>query len=363
VLPSDEKLKKKRDLVSMTQVRFGGEELREGSSQSGGERDHVFLSRAGEQFADVSFVSGADHPGDARSAAVWDYDRDGRPDLALANASAPLLAIFHNEISPDAPPNVLALRFVGANHTAEARPGLSARDAYGAEVTVALGDLTLTREHHAGEQLGGQNSATMLIGLGAHPRAARVSVRFPSGKVQALDDVTAGLLLTVYEDPAEAPAREAFVREPYAREARVPAAQEGRPVLAIRDLEASGPRARITLYVTMATWCPACTREITQERTLRAAFAPEALAMLGVPIDEAEGPAVLATYVEALRPAYRLLTGVTAEERAAVKRQVTTALRVDALPSSIAVDPAGRVLATFRAVPSVSEIRALLDGR
>jgi peroxiredoxin len=361
VLPSDEKLGKKRELVSMTQVRFGGETLREGSSQSGGERDHVFLSRAGAQFADVSFVSGADHPGDARSAAVWDYDRDGRPDLALANASAPLLAIFHNEIAPDEAPRVLALRFVGGNHVAEARSGVSARDAYGAQVTVALGEVTLSREHHAGEQLGGQNSATMLIGLGAHAKAAKVSVRFPSGKVRALADVPAGLLLTVYEDPAQSPTREAFVREPYARGIEAPAAADRRPVLALRDPEASAPRARITLYVTMATWCPACTREITQERALRAAFGAETLALLGVPIDETEGPALLATYVEEMRPAYRLLAGVTAEERAAVKRQVSAALRVDALPASIAVDPAGRVLATFRAVPSVSEIRALLD--
>lgn len=360
MLPSDERLGKKPELVRMTSARFGGEELREGSSQSGGERDHVFLSRAGRQFADVSFVSGADHPGDARSAAIWDYDRDGRPDLALANANAPMLALFHNEIAPGDPPRVLALRFVGGNHAAEARPGLSARDAYGAQVTVSLGDLTLTREHRAGEQLGGQNSATMLIGLGAHGVAAKVSVRFPSGRVQALADVPADTLLTVYEDSAQSPKREAFVREPYARETRSPAAPDRRPVMTLRD--AGAPRARVTLYVTMATWCPACTREIAQERALRGAFDAETLALLGVPIDEGEGPAVLAAYVEAHRPAYRLLA-VTAEERAAVRRLVTAALRVDALPASIAVDREGRVLATFPGVPSVSEVRALLDER
>jgi hypothetical protein len=353
VLPSDEKLGEKADLVRMTQVRWAGELLREGSSQSGGERDHVFLNRAGQQFVDVSFVSGADHPGDARAAAVLDYDRDGRPDLALVNASAPLLALFHNQVGAG---QVIALRFVGSNHTAEPRPGRSARDAYGARVTVELGDLTITREHRAGEQLGGQNSATMLIGLGAHAAAAKVTVRFPSGRVQTAVDVPEGALLTVYEDPAQAPDGAAFGRERYRRPPVTP------PVAPPASLALRGrgeARARVTLYVTMATWCPACTREIAQERVLREAFAAEEVALLGVPMDEAEGAGVLAAYVAEKKPAYRLLE-VTAAEREAVKRHVMGALRVDALPATIAVDGQDHVLATYRGVPSVSEIRKLL---
>jgi peroxiredoxin len=355
VLPSDEKLSKRPDLLGMTGVRFAGEELYQGPSQSGGERDHVFLSRAGKQFADVSFVSGADHPGDARSAAVWDYDRDGRPDLALVNANVPLLAVFHNEI--EGAGNYIALRFVGGNHTAEPRPGWSARDAYGAQVTVGLGDLTVHREQRAGEQLGGQNSATMLVGIGAHTEAASVRVRFPSGRVQEIAGVRAGTLLTVYEDPGQAPGGEAFVREPYMRPLRTAAPRpDRRPRLALG--ERGG--ARVTLYVTMATWCPACVREIVQERVVRAAFAPEDVAMLGVPMDETEGPEKLAAFMAAERPAYRLLTAVTAEERAAVRKQVLAALRVDALPATIAVDAEGRVLATYRGVPSISEVREVL---
>ena len=46
-------------------------------SISGKERNHLFLSIGGEQFADVAGGSGVDHPGDSRSMAVLDYDRDG----------------------------------------------------------------------------------------------------------------------------------------------------------------------------------------------------------------------------------------------------------------------------------------------
>lgn len=342
----------------MTEVRFGGEELREGSSQSGGERDHLFFGRAGKQFVDVSFVSGADHPGDARSAAVWDYDRDGRPDLVLANANAPLLSIFHNEIESGA--GFIALRFVGANHTAEPHPDRSARDAYGAKVTVDLGDLTITREHRAGEQLGGQNSATMLIGIGAHIVAPKVTVRFPSGRGHTTQDVPSGTLLTVYEDLSQSPIGEAFLRRPYARP-QVRAPEPPRPRFALHPPD-DAPRAKVTLYVIMATWCPACTREIVQERALRAAFPPADLRLFGVPIDETEGRDKLAAYMAEQKPAYRLLDPPSTEDREALRRHVKEALRVDAIPATVAVDAEGRVLATYRGVPSVSEVRKLLAG-
>jgi hypothetical protein len=353
VLPSDEKLGKKGDLVRLTQAVFRGETMQEGSSQSGYERDHLFLSRAARQFTEVSLVSGADHPGDARSAAVLDYDRDGRPDLVLVNANAPLLALFHNRIEGSG--HSIALRFVGANHTPLPAPGRSARDAYGAMLTVDLGDQKLLREHRAGEQLGGQNSATLLVGIGAHAAAARVSVRFPSGVIQAANDVPAGTLLTIYEDPAQSPTGAPFVREPYLRPPHDPPPPP-LPRLALADAR---ERPRVRLLVTMATWCPACVREIAQERLLAATFPPEDLAILGVPMDENEPPAVLAVFMKEKAPAYRLLA-VTSAEREAVRARVLAALRVDALPATVAIDPDDRVLATYRGVPTVSDLRRLL---
>ncbi len=67
-------------------------------SLSGGERNHLFLSDRGRHFDDVSGVSGLDTPGDSRSFAVFDYDRDGWQDVALVNTNAPFLNLSRNEI-------------------------------------------------------------------------------------------------------------------------------------------------------------------------------------------------------------------------------------------------------------------------
>ena len=52
-------------------------------------------------------------------------------------------------------------------------------------VEVDVGGRTLLREHRAGEGFSAQNSATLIVGLGAHQRAERaVRVRklWPSGR-------------------------------------------------------------------------------------------------------------------------------------------------------------------------------------
>ena len=110
---------------------------------------------------------------------------------------------------------MLALRFVGGNQKAHPDPGRSCRDGYGAVVTVELGDKRLVREHRCGEGFAAQNSSTLLIGISDHPAASRVSVRWPSGHVQHVDNVAAGTLLTAYEDPLQAPGKKSFYREPY----------------------------------------------------------------------------------------------------------------------------------------------------
>ena len=48
----------------------------QGASWSGKERNHLFLNRSGEQFEDLSALSGLDHIADGRVFAVLDLDRD-----------------------------------------------------------------------------------------------------------------------------------------------------------------------------------------------------------------------------------------------------------------------------------------------
>ncbi len=126
-----------------------------GASFSGHERNHVFLNQGGEDYVEVSGVSGLDHPGDSRAFAVLDYDRDGWSDLAVVNSNAPLFQLYRNQMGEreGATGGMIAVRFEGGNRSSDANDQWSARDGYGARVLTEIGDRTLLREHRAGEGL------------------------------------------------------------------------------------------------------------------------------------------------------------------------------------------------------------------
>ena len=91
-----------------------------GMSFSGKERNRLFLSRQARQFVDLSALSGLDNIADSRVFAVWDFDRDGWQDIAVANSNAPLLSIYHNDVAAIEKARdtgqMIAIRFVGGNH-------------------------------------------------------------------------------------------------------------------------------------------------------------------------------------------------------------------------------------------------------
>jgi len=348
-----------------------------GASLSGHERDHLFLSDRGAAFTDIAGVSGLDDPADGRAAAFLDYDRDGWLDIALANANAPRLVLFRNRIGclPAAGGRIVALRFVGGNATPRPAPGWSARDGIGARVTVDLGDGALVREQRAGEGFATQNSATMVIGLGARAVIPSLTVAWPAGKGATTADIPAGTLLTVYENPAQSPTGEAFVREAYARPVAPAPAGAARsaaaPIVAVSRAarrvtlppppgEATAPRLR--LYSTMATWCVACRGELAQLRRLRETFAAADLAMAGVPIDTTESADQVQAWGAANRPPYALLEGLTRAQVLDVKSVVQKELDSDAVPATLITDAAGHLLHAQWGPPTLSRIRVLLAG-
>ena len=85
-------------------------------SFSGKERNKLFLSQQAEQFLDLSALSGLDSPADGRVLSLCDFDRDGWQDMIVANANAPLLNIYRNDIGgsalqPAQNGRMIALRF------------------------------------------------------------------------------------------------------------------------------------------------------------------------------------------------------------------------------------------------------------
>jgi thiol-disulfide isomerase/thioredoxin len=330
----------------------------DGSSFSGNERDHLFLNEGGREFHDLSGVSGLDSPSDGRSMVIWDPDRDGRPDFALVSANAPRLQIYQSAVPEDGR-GMVAFRFVGGNTAATPSGSWSPRDAYGTRVSLDLGDLRVERELAAGEGLGAQNSATLLVGIGRRPGANAVRVTWPSGRVEELGEVKAGTLVTAYEDAAQGPKGAAFTAQPYRR-----AIAAGPRAIADASrrlsIPHSGPAPRLRMYTTMATWCESCRKEIPQLQRLRSEFGESVLGMYGVPIDPEDTEAGLRAWMAEHKPPYELLSRVGEAERAAVKETILAELKQDAVPATILTGPDGRVLATQWGPPVISRIRELL---
>ena len=119
--------------------------------------------------------------------------------------------------------------------------------------------------------------------------------------------------------------------------------------------------ARLRVVTTMATWCDTCKGELPQVALLRKTFSPEEVDLLAVPVDADDDAERLSRYKAEHAPAYELLDDLSKAQIAAVKKVVIDDLRVDALPAAIITDGNGRILRTLWYVPSISEIRELLD--
>ena len=107
----------------------------------------------------------------------------------------------------------------------------------------------------------------------------------------------------------------------------------------------------------------ACKRNIPQVAALREGFGADELAVYGVPIDPEDTPEMLAEYAAEYRPAYQLLSDAPRAEVERVQAIVLREFTRDVLPASFVTDADGRVLRLVAGVPTISELRKLLDGR
>lgn len=235
-------------------------------------------------------------------------------------------------------------------------------------------------EHRVDDGFKAQNSATMLVGIGNASEVESLHVRWPSGREQTVRGVTAGTMATLYEDVATAPNGTGFVFERYRR---TPVSVE-EPSDGVRDRardwqlrlfpeETSGqvlrlPRpstlsdeSKLVLYLGMATWCKACVGEISEFRDMMRRFESSELSIFGVPCDPKDTEKSLEKWTKRFSPPYRILTGLTEEQRGAMLGVAeATLFRSDALPFSVLTDADGNVLLSTWGLPSVSALKRLL---
>ncbi len=357
---------------------------------SGSERNRLFLSSHGDSFLDLSGISGVDSPSDGRVSVWLDMDRDGRQDLAVVNSNRPLLQLYRNETG-DAPRssnttadaltvrqehgqgNFIALRFVGGNNSSEPSREFSNRDGFGASVVVQTGDHQITREHLCGQGFAGQNSSTMLIGLGEASTIDKLSVTWPSGIQQSFTDLLAGKLIILFERSAD------ITITDYER-TRASASPTGEQTVSTQSstplptlppaqlaaaVEASLPKARLEnsqliVLTTMASWCTSCAKHQPLLKTMSKDFETSDVSFIGFAGDPADPADELQGFVKRLNIDYPVITAPNAVIRLSVEAILNSGNGAEVLPSTIVLNRRGQVLATHSGIPTVSELHRQL---
>ena len=159
----------------------------DGRSHSGYQQKHVWLNDGAGKFVDVAQATGVTDTYDGRAVALADLFNRGVLDVVVANQRGPLL-LYKNTVD-------------SKNHWVEfALEGTkSNRSAIGAQVTVQWSGQEQVQQVSGGSGFAAQNDRRLHFGLGKDPHLEKVTIRWPSGKIQTLDGVVQDKLNTVEE--------------------------------------------------------------------------------------------------------------------------------------------------------------------
>lgn len=158
-----------------------------GRSLSGFQQKRLWLNDGEGKFVDVAQAVGATDTYDGRAVALADLWNTGALDIVVANQRGPLL-IYKNTASPDNRWIEFSLEGIKSN-----------RAAIGAEVTMYWDGKEQLQQISGGNGFASQNDRRIHFGLGKNPTIEKAVIRWPSGTVQTLDNLTPDRLYTVKE--------------------------------------------------------------------------------------------------------------------------------------------------------------------
>jgi hypothetical protein len=153
---------------------------------------HVFRNDGKGKFQEVTKSLGQafDSPRVGRGAAYADINNDGRLDLLLSTNGGPVY-LFRNEAQgPAAFNGSLRIKLIGTK---------SNRDGIGATVRLTASGETQTQMLRSGSSYLSASELVLTFGLAQHDKADAIEIRWPSGQVDRLSNVTAGQTVTFTE--------------------------------------------------------------------------------------------------------------------------------------------------------------------
>jgi hypothetical protein len=162
--------------------------IHHGHNLSAYERKRVYLNVRGQDFLDISYLSGADNDGDGRSVVAGDFRNNGRLDVVVRQAGGGSLLLYENDFPQR---HYLKVSLHGAR---------SNRQGIGARLTATVAGQPLVREMYPTNSFRSQMPNLVHFGLGEAARVDRLTIRWPSGKVQEFTDIAGDQHIVVDED-------------------------------------------------------------------------------------------------------------------------------------------------------------------
>ena len=154
-----------------------------------GQEDQLFENLGNGKFKDVSTESGKYFLQEfvGRGACLGDYDNDGDIDIFVLNLNNHSVFLRNNNRTQN---NWLTLNLIGT---------ISNRDGIGARIKLTSGDKLQIAQKKSTSGYLSQNDPRIHFGLAKNDIAEKIEIKWPSGKLQILDNVKANQILTVKE--------------------------------------------------------------------------------------------------------------------------------------------------------------------
>ncbi len=167
-------------------------------SFSGFERNPFFINPGGKQpFAEAGFALGVDYDHDGRAVAPIDIDNDGDLDLLVSNV-ADRTDLLRNEGGNRR--NWVSVELIGkAGRTQSAAAPGSNRQGVGARVILTAGDLRQMDDVHLAVSYQSARGNRLHFGLGQRNQVDVLEVRWPSGVVDRIENVTPNRVVVIRE--------------------------------------------------------------------------------------------------------------------------------------------------------------------
>lgn len=154
-----------------------------------GHEDQLFENDGNGRFRDVSNDLGKYFQEEyvGRGTAIGDYDNDGDPDVFIVNLNQNSKFLRNNKGNLN---NWVILDLEGTT---------SNRDGIGARVKVISSDLIQTAQKKSTVGYLSQNDPRMHFGLGKNTVVDKIEIKWPSGKLQVLENINANQILKIKE--------------------------------------------------------------------------------------------------------------------------------------------------------------------